>query len=48
VGNTSITVTVQILREDPLSGGQQLAIQGELVMVSVDASMRPVKVMPED
>src|SRR6056297_1665041 len=48
VGNTSVTVTVSILREDPLSGGQQLAIQGELVMVSVDASMRPVKVMPED
>ena len=46
VGNTSVTVTVQILREDPLSGGQELAIQGELVMVSVDESMRPVKVMP--
>ncbi|HKL49521.1 MAG TPA: acyl-CoA thioesterase [Wenzhouxiangellaceae bacterium] len=42
VGNTSITVRVQILREDPLSGGQELAIQGELVMVSVDDAMVPV------
>jgi len=42
VGNTSVTVTVKILREDPLSGGQELAIEGELVMVSVDESMRPV------
>jgi len=47
VGNTSVTVTVQILREDPLSGGQELAIQGELVMVAVDGSMRPVQVAPE-
>ncbi|HKK29642.1 MAG TPA: hotdog domain-containing protein, partial [Alphaproteobacteria bacterium] len=42
VGNTSLTVRVQILREDPLSGGQELAIQGELVMVSVDDAMVPV------
>jgi len=36
VGNNSETVTVQILREESLSGGQELAPQGELVMVSVD------------
>jgi len=48
VGTTSVTVTVQILREDPFSGGQALAIQGELVMVSVDENMRPVEILPED
>ncbi len=47
VGNTSVTVTVQIMREDPLSGDQELAIQGELVMVAVDDSMRPVQIAPE-
>lgn len=47
VGNTSVTVTVSILREDPLSGDQQLAIQGELVMVAVDEKMQPVRVVPE-
>lgn len=48
VGNTSVTVTVSILREDPLSGNQELAIQGELVMVAVDDRMQPVHVMPAD
>ena len=48
VGTTSVTVTVRIVREDPLSGEQELAIQGELVMVAVDAGMRPVKVLPAD
>ncbi|NKI34027.1 acyl-CoA thioesterase [Wenzhouxiangella sp. XN79A] len=47
VGNTSVTVTVSILREDPLSGDQELAIQGELVMVAVDEKMQPVRVLPE-
>ena len=42
VGNTSVTITVKILREDPFTGDQQLAIQGELVMVSVDDAMVPV------
>jgi acyl-CoA hydrolase len=42
VGNTSLTVTVKILREDAFTGGQELAIQGELVMVSVDDAMQPV------
>ncbi|MGM0658047.1 MAG: acyl-CoA thioesterase [Pseudomonadota bacterium] len=42
VGNTSVTVTVRIFREDPFTGGQELAIQGELVMVSVDDAMVPV------
>jgi acyl-CoA hydrolase len=48
IGNTSVTVTVSILREDPLSGEQVLAIQGELVMVAVDEKMQPVRVLPED
>ena len=48
IGNTSVTVTVSILREDPLSGDQQLAIQGELVMVAVDEKMQPVRVLPEN
>lgn len=48
IGNTSVTVTVSILREDPLSGDQELAIQGELVMVAVDEKMKPVKVLPPD
>jgi acyl-CoA hydrolase len=48
IGNTSVTVTVSILREDPLSGVQELAIQGELVMVAVDEKMQPVRVLPED
>lgn len=42
VGNTSATITVQIVREDPFTGGQELAIRGELVMVSVDDAMVPV------
>ncbi|MDT8322083.1 MAG: acyl-CoA thioesterase [Xanthomonadales bacterium] len=46
-GTTSVTVMVKILREDPLSGSQELAIQGELVLVAVDDSMRPVEIMPE-
>jgi len=46
VGNTSVTARVQILREDPLSGGQELAIEGELVLVAVDLDMKPVPVLP--
>ncbi|MGK7294244.1 MAG: acyl-CoA thioesterase, partial [Candidatus Wenzhouxiangella sp. M2_3B_020] len=42
VGTTSLTITVKILREDAFTGGQELAIQGELVMVSVDDAMQPV------
>lgn len=45
VGNTSVTARVQILREDPLSGGQELAIEGELVLVAVDREMKPVPVL---
>jgi len=48
VGNTSVTVTVSILREDPLSGTQELAIQGELVMVAVDDRMQPMQIAPDD
>ena len=46
VGNTSLTVEVTILCEDPYSGTQQTAITGRLVMVAVDEHMKPVKISP--
>lgn len=45
VGNTSLTVEVDIYCEDPHTGDQQKAISGTLVMVAVDEDMQPVKVM---
>lgn len=42
VGRTSMTVRVRVLLEDARAGTQQLAIEGHLVMVAVDASMKPV------
>ena len=42
VGRSSMTVRVCVLLEDALAGTQQLAIEGHLVMVAVDASMKPV------
>ena len=44
VGNTSLTVEVTILCEDPHSGVQETAITGRLVMVAVDEHMKPVKI----
>lgn len=43
VGNTSMTVCVNIYREDRDSGEQELAISGHLVFVAVDDTMRPVQ-----
>jgi len=40
VGYTSVSATVQFMRGVPLSGGQELASLGELVMVSVDEKLR--------
>jgi acyl-CoA hydrolase len=42
VGRTSMTVRVRILLEDAMAGTQLLAIEGHLVMVAVDESMKPV------
>ncbi len=36
VGRTSITVRVEMYRENPLSGQRELATEGEFVMVAVD------------
>ncbi|MEM7053071.1 MAG: acyl-CoA thioesterase [Pseudomonadota bacterium] len=44
VGNTSVTIEVNILREDPHTGNQEQAISGTLVMVAVDEHMKPVKI----
>ncbi|MDX1626643.1 MAG: acyl-CoA thioesterase [Wenzhouxiangellaceae bacterium] len=41
VGSSSMTVGVSIYREDPQDGSQELAIQGELVMVAVGDDMEP-------
>lgn len=43
IGRTSLTVRVRILLEDARIGTQELAIEGHLVMVAVDASMTPVQ-----
>ena len=42
IGRTSLTVRVLILLEDSRLGTQELAIEGHLVMVSVDDAMQPV------
>ena len=41
-GRSSMTVQVRILIEDPMAGTQELAIEGNLVMVAVDENMKPV------
>ncbi len=41
-GRTSMTVQVRILIEDAMAGTQELAIEGSLVMVAVDETMKPV------
>jgi acyl-CoA hydrolase len=42
IGRTSMTVRVDIYKEDRLEGGKELAISGELVFVSVDEQLKPV------
>ncbi len=41
-GRTSMVVRVQILIEDAMAGTQELAIEGRLIMVAVNAAMKPV------
>ena len=41
VGNTSVTVEVKLMTEDPLTGKQLLATSGEFVMVALDSEGRP-------
>lgn len=47
VGNTSLTVRVQILLENSRSREQKLAIEGHLAMVAVDGNMDPIAVDPD-
>jgi len=42
IGRTSLTVRVDIAKEDRLQGGHVPAISGELVFVSVDEQLRPI------
>ncbi len=42
VGRSSMTVQVRIMIEDAMAGTQELAIEGQLVMVAVDQDMNPV------
>ena len=44
VGRSSMTVQVRILIEDAMAGTQELAIEGQLVMVAVDQDMNPVAI----
>jgi acyl-CoA hydrolase len=42
IGRSSMTVRVDIYKEDRLEGGKEWAISGELVFVSVDEQLKPV------
>lgn len=44
VGRTSLTMNVKMLIEDAIAGTSELAIEGQLVMVAVDETMRPVAI----
>lgn len=46
VGRTSMTVRVDVYRENLMSGEQQLATNGTFVFVAVDLDGRPVAVPP--
>ena len=48
VGNTSVTVRVQIMLENSRSGDQKLAIEGHLAMVAVDDAMDPIAVVRDE
>ena len=45
-GRTSMTVEVDLVSEDLLSGDRQLATRGRFVMVALDAHGRPAAVPP--
>ncbi len=44
VGKTSVTVEVNLIAEDPLSGEQHLATRGEFVMVALDKNGKPCEI----
>ncbi len=44
VGNTSVTVDVELYSESPLTGKRELATHGEFVMVALDADGNPCPV----
>lgn len=41
VGNTSVTIQVELYSESPLTGKRELATHGEFVMVALDADGHP-------
>ncbi len=44
MGRTSLTVKVEIYKEDRAAGGHELAISGELVFVAVDEHLKPTAI----
>jgi acyl-CoA hydrolase len=49
VGRSSMTVTVDLIHEDSLSGLRSSAVRGTFEMVAVDANGRPAPVVePQD
>lgn len=44
IGNTSVTVDVEMQAERPLSGEQYLATRGQFVMVAVDEKGKPTAI----
>lgn len=44
IGRTSVTVMVEMHREDPLTGRRKLATTGRFVMVALDESGRPAAI----
>jgi acyl-CoA hydrolase len=45
-GRSSMTVSVDLVAEDLLSGERQLCAQGRLVLVAMDENQRPIAVPP--
>jgi acyl-CoA hydrolase len=45
-GRSSMTVSVDLVAEDLLSGHRQLCAQGRFVLVAIDENQRPVAVPP--
>lgn len=43
VGNTSMTVRVQIYRENMFAGGQELAVSAEMVFVAIGDDNKPTQ-----
>jgi acyl-CoA hydrolase len=46
VGRSSMTVAVDMIREDPISGKRQSAVRGTFEMVAVNEFGRPVPISP--